>query len=110
MQLVEESIFSLTDVSIVIANILYNMVAEMPLPQLDFWLSLVARLLNGHQRPAERRDIAPTAVLPMRLSEHGYPEPVPKDTPYGEHLAYDVDVMDFNLARINQTILYIMSA
>ena len=41
--------FHLLDVSIVKANILYNMVAEKPLPQLDIRLSLVAGLLDGHQ-------------------------------------------------------------
>ena len=75
--------FHLLDVSIVNANILYNMVAEKPLPQLDFQLSLVAALLDGHKHPVDRRHIAPTTILPMRLSDCGFPEPVPKDTPYG---------------------------
>ena len=75
--------FHLLDVSIVNANILYNMIAEKPLPQLDFRLSLVAGLLDGHKRPVDRRHIAPTTILPMRLSECGFPEPIPKDTPYG---------------------------
>ena len=74
--------FHLLDVSIVNANILYNMVAEKPLPQLDFRLSLVAELL-GHQPPVDRRHSAPTTVLPMRLSERGFPEPIPKNTHYG---------------------------
>ena len=34
---------------IVNANILYNMVAEIPLPHLDFRLSLLAGRLVGHQ-------------------------------------------------------------
>ena len=58
MQSVEENIFHLLDVSIVNANILYNMVAEKPLPQLDFQLSLVAGLLDGHQQPVDGRHIA----------------------------------------------------
>ena len=59
------------------------MVAEKPLPQLDFQLSLVARILDGHQRPVHRRHIVPTTVLLMRLIEHRFPEPVPKDIPHG---------------------------
>ena len=65
----ERKYFYLLDVSIVNANILYNMVAAKPLPQLDFRLSLVARLLEGHQPPVDKRHIAPTIVFPMRLSE-----------------------------------------
>ena len=78
--------FNLLDVSIVNANILYNMVAGKPLPQLDLRLSLVAELLDGHQRPVNRRDIAPTMVLLMRLIKHRFPKPVPKDTHYVECL------------------------
>ena len=54
-----------------------------PLPQLDFPLSLAARLLDGYKQPVDRRHIATTTVLPMKLSKHGFSEPVQKDTPYG---------------------------
>ena len=54
--------FHLLDESIVNANILYNMVAEIPLPHLDFQISLLVGLLDGHQRPVDRRYIGPTTV------------------------------------------------
>ena len=49
---------------------------EKTLTQLDFRLSLVASLLEGHKRLVDRRHVAPTKVLPMRLSEKTFPEPV----------------------------------
>ena len=75
--------FHLLDLSIVNASILYNTVAEKSLNQLDFRLSLVASLLEGHKRLVDRRHVAPTRVLPMRLSERAFPEPIRKETPSG---------------------------
>ena len=57
--------------------------AEKSLTQLDFHLSLVASLLEGHKHPADRRHVAPIRVLPTRLSERAFPEPIRKETPSG---------------------------
>ena len=75
--------FHLLDLAIVNASILYNTVAEKSLTQLDFRLSIVASLLEGHKRLVDRRHVAPTRVLPMRLSERAFPEPIRKETPSG---------------------------
>ena len=75
--------FHLLDLAIVNASILYNTVAEKSLTQLDFHLSLVASLLEGNKHLVDRRHVAPTGVLAMRLSDHAFPEPIRKETPSG---------------------------
>ena len=59
--------------------------AEKSLTQLDFCLSLVASLLEGHKCPTDRRHVATTRVLPMRLSNQAFPEPIREETPSGGH-------------------------
>ena len=75
--------FHLLHLAIVNASILYNTVSEKTLTQLDFHLSLVASLLEGHKHLVDRRHVAPTRVVPMRLSEKTLTEPVRKETPSG---------------------------
>ena len=65
------------------ASCIINTMAEKSLTQLDFHFSLVASLLEGHKHPADRRHVAPIRVLPMRLSEQAFPEPIRKETPSG---------------------------
>ena len=71
--------------AIVNASILYNSVAEKSLTQLDFCLSLVASLLEGHKRLVDRRHVEPTRVLPMRPSKRAFSEPIRKETPSRGH-------------------------
>ena len=68
------------DLAIVNANILYNQVSSRPLNQLDFRIQIAAALLEGHTSPLDRRHVAPTRELPLRLSERAFPEPIPKET------------------------------
>ena len=76
--------FHMIDLAIVNANILYNQVSPKPLNQLDFRIEIASGLLHGHiSPPLDRRHIAPTRELPLRLTERPFPEPVPKETPYG---------------------------
>ena len=76
-------VFHLLDLSIVNSSIIYNTVAEKSLTQLDFRLSLVASPLEGHKRPADRRHVLPTRVLPVRLSKRLFPKPIRKETSSG---------------------------
>ena len=82
--------FHLLDLSIVNASILYNTVAEKSPTQLDFRLSLVASLLEGHKCPTDRRHVASTRVLPMRLSDQAFPEPIREETLSGGHPPFEV--------------------
>ena len=75
--------FHLLHLAIVNASILYNTVSEKTLTQLDFRLSLVASLLEGHKHLVDRRHVAPTRVVPMRLGEKTLTEPVRKETSSG---------------------------
>lgn len=77
--------FHLVDVSLVNARVLYNMATPTkPLSQLEFQLAVVSGLLKNHDPVrVDRRHLAPTRVLPLRLQERAFPEPIPSDTPYG---------------------------
>ena len=47
----KKSFFHLFDVSIDNTKILYNVVAEKPLPQPDLWLSMAGGLLDSNKQP-----------------------------------------------------------
>ena len=76
-----EKIFShLLDLSIVNANILYNLEADKQLAQLDFRVAMITSLLEGHIPQAQQRYYAPNRALPLRLTEWPFPERIPSDS------------------------------
>ena len=64
--------------------------AEKSIVHLDFRLSLFSSLLEGYKHPVDKRRVAPTTVLIMRLSEQVFSEPIKKETPSGGHQQCEV--------------------
>ena len=75
--------YHLLDLSIVNANILYNELSGTPINQLDFRVSIISSLLEGHTLNLPQRHYAPTRELPTRLSERPFPIKIVADTPHG---------------------------
>ena len=75
--------YHLLDLSIVNANILYNKVSEKPMTQLDFRVSIVSAMLDGHSPRVVQRFYAPNCKLPTRLSERPFSERISSDTAHG---------------------------
>ena len=75
--------FHILDLSLVNANILYNLTAPKPLTHMEFRLAVAASLLEGHIPRTDRRISATTRVLPLRMTERPFPECIPHDTKYG---------------------------
>ena len=75
--------FHMIDFAIVNANILYNSKSEKKMSQLDFRISLITGLLEGHALQPANHYHNPNTDLPRRLTERHFLEEVPSDTPYG---------------------------
>ena len=73
----------MVDLSLVNAHILHTTTADSRMTKLEFRVAVAEGLLNGHERLAPRHHVAPQMSHPLRLTEQAFPEPIPKDTPYG---------------------------
>lgn len=64
--------------------VLYNQTSDRKMRQLDFRLSIISSLLEGHVPREDRRHYAPQRQLPLRLSERPFPEKISKGRPVCE--------------------------
>ena len=74
------------DVSVVNACILFNRDKDSRsrVPLLDFRILVAKGLLEEYEYRIDRRHSAPTAALPMRLTEaRPFPEKIPKESEFG---------------------------
>ena len=69
--------FHLIDVSMTNAMVLYNRSSTKKLSQLDFRLSVISSLLEGHTPREDKRHYNPQRQLPLRLTERPFPERIP---------------------------------
>ena len=58
--------------------------------QLEFRLAVATSLLEGHTPRTDRRHIAPTTVLLLRLTERPFSEKIPKKTKSGGRVQCEV--------------------
>ena len=63
-----EVFFHLIDVSMTNAMVLYNRSSTKKLLQLDFRLSVISSLLEGHTPREDKRHYNPQRQLPLRLT------------------------------------------
>ena len=76
--------FHFLEMALVNACILFNMKRGRRMPLLDFRISVAKYLLQKHQFRVDRRHVAPTSDLPLRLNERNtFPEKIEKNSEFG---------------------------